>query len=225
MPTHTQKRTWSAAGGALPITYQTSQAGNVESNLDLVVNAGVTLPSSIAITRSTLQSFYLASSQPVTCYVGGLNSVQTLTPGGSIDPTDMFFLTWGGHNSATMLFSVNGAAVQAALEATTGVGAGNVSVTGPSGGPWRVEFVGALALGARSAITDTISTVASATIAVTQTQVGTSPTQTIAVAAGVPIAWTKDDAASNPLAGDVAKLSVYNAGTSTATVALRSLFN
>jgi hypothetical protein len=47
--------------------------------------------------------------------------------------------------STALPFNASAAAVQAALQGLSSIGAGNVSVTGPNGGPWAVEFVGALA--------------------------------------------------------------------------------
>jgi len=44
--------------------------------------------------------------------------------------------------TAQVPYSSTGAQVQALLEALSSVGAGNVSVTGPAGGPWSVEFKG-----------------------------------------------------------------------------------
>jgi hypothetical protein len=221
---HTIKRTWSSPTGT-PIAFSAAQVGNVEANLDLAIPGGTNLQSAISILRATLQSFFLVSSQPVSVYVGGANSRQTITKGGTIDPSDQFVLVWSGQTTTPLPFTATAAAMQAALEALSNIGVGNVQVTGPAGGPWVVEFVGSLALGARAAITAIVATIATAALTIVQSVTGTSPSQTMALAAGVAIDWSKDDLAANPLSGDVAKLSVYVPGAATAAVQLRSLFN
>lgn len=72
----------------------------------------------------------------------GTNEVVTLTVGGS--GLTSFTLTFGGQTTTSILAAAVGADVQAALEALSTVGAGNVTVTGGSGGVWTVTFVGAL---------------------------------------------------------------------------------
>jgi|GEM_PF-566249 len=50
----------------------------------------------------------------------------------------------GGNNpkpSGSIAFNADAAAVQAAIEQSSHVGAGNVAVSGPAGGPWTVEFL------------------------------------------------------------------------------------
>lgn len=56
-----------------------------------------------------------------------------------------FTLDFDGDVTGSLPFNARGSDVQAALEALTSIGAGNVSVTGPQKGPWTVEFIGALA--------------------------------------------------------------------------------
>jgi hypothetical protein len=54
-------------------------------------------------------------------------------------------LSLGGQSTSTLPQLASAAEVQAALEALPNVGAGNVSVSGRDGGPWTVDFGGALA--------------------------------------------------------------------------------
>lgn len=71
------------------------------------------------------------------------DEVQTLTVGGS--GLTSFTLTFGGQTTASIDDAATGADVQAALEALSTIGAGNVSVTGAAGGVWTVTFKGDLA--------------------------------------------------------------------------------
>ena len=56
-----------------------------------------------------------------------------------------FILNFNGVNSAPIAFGAKAADVQTALGAVTTIGAGNVTVTGPDGGPYQVTFSGARA--------------------------------------------------------------------------------
>jgi len=76
-------------------------------------------------------------------YAGQTNEVQTVTISGS--PTGgTFTLTYGGQTTAALAYNAAAADVQAALEALSNVGAGNVSVSGAAGGPYTVTFKGVL---------------------------------------------------------------------------------
>ena len=55
-----------------------------------------------------------------------------------------FTLTYSGQETAALAFDASPADVQAALEALGRVGAGNVAVSGPDGGPFQLRFGGAL---------------------------------------------------------------------------------
>ena len=56
-----------------------------------------------------------------------------------------FTLSLGAETTVNIAYNAAAVDVQAALEALVAVGAGNVAVTGAAGGPWTVEFKGALA--------------------------------------------------------------------------------
>jgi hypothetical protein len=72
----------------------------------------------------------------------GVNERQTLT----IDATGGdYTLAHGGDPSDPIAEGAAAAAVQAALEALAEIGNGNVSVAGSAGGPYTIEFIGALA--------------------------------------------------------------------------------
>lgn len=80
-----------------------------------------------------------------------------------------FTVSFGGVTSAAIAYNANAAAVQAALEAMSSIGAGNVSVTGASS-PWTITF--RKSLGAQSN--------ALPTLANNSLTGGTSPTLAIA---------------------------------------------
>ena len=71
------------------------------------------------------------------------DEVQTVTQGGA--GLTSFTLTLSGQTTASLAQAATAAQVQAALEALSTVGVGNVLVTGNAGGPYTVTFRGALA--------------------------------------------------------------------------------
>lgn len=74
----------------------------------------------------------------------GAREKQTVTISGS--PTGgTFTLTFNGQTTSAIAYNASAATVEAALEALSTIGQGNVQVTGNAGGPWTVEFVGQLA--------------------------------------------------------------------------------
>lgn len=72
----------------------------------------------------------------------GPNEVQTLTNVGL--PAGQFALSFGAGTTGAINFAAPASVVQAALEALPTIGAGNVVVSGPPGGPHSVVFQGAL---------------------------------------------------------------------------------
>lgn len=70
------------------------------------------------------------------------DEVQTVTEGGS--GLTSFTLTYSGQTTASIAAAATAAQVQAALEALSNIGAGNVTVSGSAGGPYTVNFVGSL---------------------------------------------------------------------------------
>lgn len=77
-------------------------------------------------------------------YSGGQSKeVQTVTEGGS--GLTSFTLTFSGQTTAAIAAAAPAADVQAALEALSTIGAGNITVAGAAGGPYTVTFGGTLA--------------------------------------------------------------------------------
>ena len=87
------------------------------------------------------------------------NEVQTVTVTQSSDGS-YFALVYDGEQTANISTDASAATVQAALEALSTIGSGQVSVTGPAGGPWAVEFTGTLAetdVPLMTAVTDVVT--------------------------------------------------------------------
>lgn len=88
----------------------------------------------------------VTSTGKVGPYTGdSTDEVQTITEGGS--GLTSFTLTYAGQTTASIDDDATAAQVQAALEALSNIGAGNVQVTGGplATGPFSVKFVGDLA--------------------------------------------------------------------------------
>jgi len=64
-----------------------------------------------------------------------------------------FTLTYDSSESTGIAYNATSATVKSALEGTSSIGSGDVSVSGPAGGPWLLEFTGSLAGQDTSAIT------------------------------------------------------------------------
>lgn len=77
-------------------------------------------------------------------YTGGAtDEVQTITEGGS--GLTSFTLTFSGQTTTSLAALATAAQIQAALEALSNIGDGNVVVSGSPGGVYTVRFRGALA--------------------------------------------------------------------------------
>lgn len=72
-----------------------------------------------------------------------LDDCQTVSITGS-PSGGTFTLTFNGHTTTGIAFNAAASAVQSALVALTGVGSGQVTVTGSAGGPWLVDWTGTL---------------------------------------------------------------------------------
>lgn len=71
----------------------------------------------------------------------GNDEIQTVTVNGS---PDSWQLTYDGATTTAIAHPASAATVQTRLEALGNIGGGDVSVIGPTGGPYRVTFTGAL---------------------------------------------------------------------------------
>jgi hypothetical protein len=96
-----------------------------------------------ALTQTHIDSLYNAGAG--TADVGPQNEQQQVTLGNSNGGT--FTLTFDGQTTAAIAYDASNAAVDAALEALSNIGAGDISITGGPlpGTPIVVEFVNAMA--------------------------------------------------------------------------------
>lgn len=151
------------ASGAFVLTY----AGQPTSSIPL------------ASTPQTVQAALEALSNIAVgdVYVSGhmVNEKQTLTRTGS--PTaGTFIVHLDAVDSTPIGYNASASTVQAILQAMSNIGHDGASVTGPTGGPWVVEFVESLAGINMSPMTVTTSFTPSGGITVSQTVAGSNGT-------------------------------------------------
>lgn len=99
---------------------------------------------SASSTWSAAQGRFDIAVTETTAGTAGGNEVQTVT----LTPTPTggtFTLTYSGQTTSAIAYNASAATVDAALEALSNIGAGDVAVTGSAGGPWTVTFGTALA--------------------------------------------------------------------------------
>lgn len=97
--------------------------------------------------------------------VAGLDEIQTITATSGSSPVT---LSWNGQGPASVAAGANAstvtdAQIKAALESLSNIDPGDVSVSGPTGGPWPVTFGGQYADSDQPAISGTNVTVGTGT--------------------------------------------------------------
>lgn len=109
--------------------------------LSPAIGEGKTISIRLARNQSLLAGQVLAEYS-----AAAANEIQTLTPSGTISG-GTYRLTFEGQQTAALAYNANAAAIQAALEALSTIGEGNVKVTGGpiSSGVVTIEFQGDLA--------------------------------------------------------------------------------
>jgi len=141
---------------------------------------------------------------------GGTYEVQTVTISGT--PTEgTFRLSYAGATTTALPYNATAAAVDAALEALPGIGAGNIGVTGGPvfGTPYRVTFRGALAftdvaqLTATHAFTAGTGTLGISTGTETVGIPAQSPPATVTTTMRPTLAWSYNDAANEQAAWEL----------------------
>lgn len=119
---------------------------------------------------------------PTDVYTAAVNEVQTATITGS--PTGgTFTLSFDGATTGALAYNASAATVQAALEALSTIGTGNVTVSGSAGGPYTITFVNAWGGQNVSAITKDVTGLTG----------GTSPNITMATSTGGAAAVTLEE--------------------------------
>jgi len=106
--------------------------------------------------------------------VAGADEVQDIDFS-AVPDAGAFTLDFGGQTTASIAFSDNAAAVQAALEALSGIGSGNVSVAGDFTAGFTVTFQGELQKQPVSDLTEASNTLTSGGSPVTITITETTP--------------------------------------------------
>jgi hypothetical protein len=134
-----------------------------------------------------------------------------------------FTVTFGGQTTAAIDYDAAAAAVQAALESLSTVGAGNVLVSGSAGGPYRIEFVGDLAGANVGAVTldDSLLEGPAAAAGVSETQeggTGVNEIQSVTVEAG-------GGTFTLSYSGQTTAAIAYNAAATVVQAALEDLAN
>lgn len=139
-----------------------------------------TLP--INVTAAALQSALRAitaigNAVTVTGGVGGVNCVQTVTVTGGVGVGNLT-LQFLDETTGPIPRGSNGATVAAALQSLNYIGALDVAVVGPNGGPWAITFQNTLGSGVIPPLiahADTALTAAGGTIGVAMTTPGVNP--------------------------------------------------
>lgn len=100
----------------------------------------------------------------------GADEVQTVTLNGS--PTGgTFTLTYNAVTSGNIAYNASAATVQAALEAMSSIGPGNVNVTGSAGGPYTITFINRLGRKNLAALTSSAANLTGGTPSIAHAQV------------------------------------------------------
>ncbi|KKK74386.1 hypothetical protein LCGC14_2884290, partial [marine sediment metagenome] len=123
--------------GNVDVTREADGRLRVEFIEDLSGGSGVVM----TIDPSALQGLAVSETQTGG---GGDNEIQQVELAAAA-AGGQFRLTFGGESTPALSTAADAAAVQAALEGLSTIGAGNVSVTVPVAGTWDVEFIGTMA--------------------------------------------------------------------------------
>lgn len=134
-PTNEKQRvtvTGSPTGGTFTLTYSGQTTAAIAYN------------ASVATVQAALEALSNIAVGDIFVSGGLINEKQTITVNGA--PTGgTFAVTFGSDTSDPILWNATASQVKAALQAMPSIGGIGCSVTGPSGGPWIVEFTGTLA--------------------------------------------------------------------------------
>lgn len=143
------------------------------SNIDAMTGTGGPMPNSTAdmefggslagtdVAPMTINTGSLTKTAPSVTVTtttaggaGGVNEVQTITANG-VPNGGTWTITWGDQTTSALASTANAAAVQAALEALSNIGSGDVAVTGGALGvsAFTVTFQGALGSANQPAMT------------------------------------------------------------------------
>ncbi|QDU75429.1 hypothetical protein Pan97_24610 [Bremerella volcania] len=137
----------SASLSMVRTTSTTATTRTFTIEVEIVAEKGGQVVLAPTVTRSSSSSYDLAAVVSRTIVSTGGNSaneVQVVAlPGNPSGGT--FTLSFQGQTTSNLTHDESAADVEAALEALSNIGSGNVSVTGDDGGPWTIVFTGGLA--------------------------------------------------------------------------------
>lgn len=195
MPT-THKLTYTLASSGGNLSGVQSEVGTTEISLDSYFPAGSSnAPLAASFTVASIQDVFLYSDKGLTLKTNGTGTaeVQTLTVTGT--PTGgTVALAVGGEVAVPLAYNASASTVQAALQALSTVGTGNLTCTG---GPWpgaaiTATWAGTKATGHQPPIKAAAAFTGgtSPAIAVAVTTAG-KPDDTITINAGTPLVWSK----------------------------------
>jgi hypothetical protein len=135
-------------GGVTAAIAFSAAAADVQAALEVVVGSGNVAVSGGAGGPWTVSFKNAQGGQPQTAMVGDTSNLTAANAQQTVTVTATgghFTLSLGAETTVNIAFNAAAADVQAALAALVAVGTDNVAVTGDAGGPWTVEFKGALA--------------------------------------------------------------------------------
>ena len=124
------------------VTYQSGNLYKIEFTADLAASDVGAITSSSTWTAA--QGTFSIAVTETTVGRPAASEVQVVTLTGA--PTGgTYTLTYDGQTTTAIAYNASAATVDAALEALSNIGAGDVVVTGSAGGPWTVTYATALA--------------------------------------------------------------------------------
>ncbi|PQO33336.1 hypothetical protein C5Y96_10820 [Blastopirellula marina] len=101
----------------------------------------------------------------------GVNMIQQVSlPAGLASGT--FTLSFEGQTTGNLTLDESAADIETALKALSNIGSSDVTVSGPNGGPWLVEFTGTLAATTQTLLTGNGASLAGQSVSVTTTTTG-----------------------------------------------------
>lgn len=193
--TNTKTTSVSSSLGTVTVSGSNVETGSNEQSLDESFSAStVDQQITVAFQLSTLQSIYLISSVDLTFKTNGISTadVQTISISGT-PAGGTFTLAFDGEPAKALAYNSAASDIQAALQALSNIGSGNVTATGGPlpGTPIVCTFTGDLDTGFQPLMlsnSDGLTGGSSPTVSVAHTTPGL-PSNTITLTAGAPYSW------------------------------------
>lgn len=215
--TQREQSTSSFSNGLASISGYGVETGNaIVGGINQFFAAGTANQSiSLAFTLANLQSIMMVSDKGCTIKTNGTGSADVQTVSITGTPTGGTFpLVFDGQVAAGIPYDATASQVQAALQALSSIGSGNVTC---SGGPLpgtavACTFAGTLATGERPLMltgSGGLTGGTSPAVSVAHTTRGL-PTQTIALQPGIPVQWGTSSGQDCPFTSDVSSAYVSN---------------